>query len=90
MLIVNRVTRQSHANHVAAMQIAVREAKRQNATYRPHGLKALAQVAAARRDVDLFDTIKGVVTPLLDEVLQDDPMEVDNDTARSSSSTAEV
>lgn len=73
------------------MQIAVREAKRQNAAYRPYGLKALAQVAAARRDIDMFDTVKGVVTPLLDELLQDDPMDVDNDDAtKSSSSAAEV
>jgi len=32
----------------------------------------------------MFGTVMGVVTPLLDEQLQEDPMEVDNDASKSS------
>ena len=52
---------------MAATQIAVREAKRQNAAYRPHAVKALAQVAEARRDIDMHATVMGVVKPLIDD-----------------------
>jgi proteasome component ECM29 len=68
------------------MQIAVREAKRQNVVYRPHALKALAQVAEARRDIDLSDTVLEIVTPLIDDELQGDPMDVDHDAAKASHS----
>jgi proteasome component ECM29 len=66
------------------MQIAVREAKRQNATYRPHAVKALAQVADARRDIDMHETVMGVVKPLLDEDVDSDPMDVDKDGSKAS------
>jgi proteasome component ECM29 len=66
------------------MQIAVREAKRQNVAYRPHAIKALAEVAAARRDVDMSAIVLEIVAPLIDEQLQDDPMDVDDDKAKTS------
>jgi len=69
------------------MQIAVREAKRQNVAYRPHALMALAQIADARRDIDLSSTVSEIVTPLLDEELQEDPMDVDNDGSKASRSS---
>jgi proteasome component ECM29 len=69
---------------VVAMQIAVREAKRQNVAYRPHAIKALAEVAAARRDVDMSAIVLEIVAPLIDEQLQDDPMDVDGDKAKTS------
>jgi proteasome component ECM29 len=69
---------------VGAMQIAVREAKRQNAAYRPHAVKALAQIAEARRDIDMHATVMGVVKPLIDDDSESDPMDVDKDGSKAS------
>jgi proteasome component ECM29 len=69
---------------VVATQIAVREAKRQNAAYRPHAVKALAQIAEARRDVDLHATVMGVLKPLIDDDLENDQMDVDKDSSKAS------
>ena len=69
---------------MVATQITVREAKRQNAAYRPHAVKALAQVAEARRDIDMHETIMGVVKPLIDDDSESDPMDVDMDGSKAS------
>lgn len=69
---------------MVAMQIAVREAKRQNAAYRPHAVKALAQVGEARRDIDMHETVMGVVKPLIDDDSENDPMDVDKDGSKAS------
>lgn len=69
---------------MVATQIAVREAKRQNAAYRPHAVKALAQVAESRRDIDMHETVMGVIKPLIDDDLDNDPMDVDKDGSKAS------
>jgi len=69
---------------VVATQIAVREAKRQNAAYRPHAVKALAQVAETRRDIDMHETVMGVIKPLIDDDSDEDPMDVDKDESKAS------
>lgn len=69
---------------MGATQIAVREAKRQNAAYRPHAVQALAQIVAARRDIDLHETVMGVVKPLIDDDSDGDPMDVDKDASKAS------
>lgn len=46
-------------------QIAVREAKRQNEAYRQHSVKALGDVALARQDIDMSETVLSIVAPLL-------------------------
>jgi proteasome component ECM29 len=69
---------------VVATQIAVREAKRQNAAYRPHAVKALAQVAESRRDIDMHETVVGVIKPLIDDDSDNDPMDVDKDGSKAS------
>lgn len=61
------------------MQVSLREAKRNNAVYRPHALSALAQVAAARSDVDISEQVRQIVEPLLVELQDEDPMDVDVD-----------
>ena len=66
------------------MQITIREAKRQNAAYRPHAVKALAQVAEARRDIDMHETVMGVIKPLIDDDTESDPMDVDKDEPKAS------
>ncbi|KAK5173412.1 proteasome component M29 [Saxophila tyrrhenica] len=65
------------------IKIAVREAKRQNAVYKPHSIQALGQVAQARSDIDMSDTIFDIVGPLLEsEVDDEDAMEIDGGQAK--------
>lgn len=64
------------------MQVAVREAKRQNAAYRKYAIPSLGKVALARRDVDMSDTVFDVVNPIMEELLEKirddaDAMEID-------------
>lgn len=61
------------------VQIAVREAKRNNPTYRQHAVKALARISAAQDDVDMSSTVQQIISPLIDELQGEDPMEVDDD-----------
>lgn len=60
------------------LQIALREAKRQNADYRAHSVKALGRVAIARADIDMNDDVFEVVEPLLTPDFDEDKMEVDS------------
>jgi proteasome component ECM29 len=59
-------------------QIAIREAKRQNATYRQHSVKALGQIALARVDINLSATVCEIVSPLVAIDTDDDAMDVDS------------
>ncbi|KAF3393848.1 Proteasome component ECM29 [Penicillium rolfsii] len=61
--------------------IAVREAKRTNAAYRPHGLRALGQISQIR-EVDLMPDALAIIDPMIDEVVDEqddggDKMEID-------------
>lgn len=62
--------------------IATREAKRNNATYRPHGLTALGGIAQARNDLDFMPDALSIVSGVLEEVLGDedegDKMDIDS------------
>ena len=59
--------------------IIIREAKRNNARYRPHGLNALAEFAKLRDDLDLMPTSLDIVPRVLEEVAEDgDKMEIDD------------
>ncbi|KAJ5195123.1 uncharacterized protein N7498_008561 [Penicillium cinerascens] len=70
--------------------IAVREAKRTNALYRPHGLRALGQIALARQVNFMPDAIR-IVPPVLEEVIEDEKegngMEIDSGNGRDSADT---
>ena len=59
--------------------IAIREAKRNNAAYRPHGLTALGEVAQARKDLNLMPEALNIVSRVLEEVLDDDEDRMDID-----------
>ncbi|THY96863.1 ARM repeat-containing protein [Aureobasidium pullulans] len=63
------------------VKIILREAKRQNVTYRPHAIKCLGLVAANREDLELFnamcDVIRSVFTDIVDTE-NEDSMDVDN------------
>ena len=60
------------------LQIAVREAKRQNAAYRLHAIPALGRVAAARTDKDMSDTVYEIIAPVLTETVEKEDAD-DND-----------
>lgn len=68
--------------------IAVREAKRTNALYRPHGLRALGQIAQARQ-MNLMPEALGIVPPIVEELIEEegDQMEVDSGNGRDSANT---
>jgi len=61
----------------ALVQIAIREAKRQNDGYRQHSVKCLGQICRARDDIDISGSVLEVVEPLLEESSQAEPMDVD-------------
>ena len=68
--------------------IAIREAKRNNATYRPHGLTALGGIAQARNDLDFMPDALSIVSGVLEEVLGDedegDKMDIDSGSGHKS------
>ncbi|KAF2474784.1 major component of the proteasome [Lindgomyces ingoldianus] len=49
--------------------VAIREAKRQNKSYRPYALEALGKVCIARTDLELSGLVEQIVGDVLDEVL---------------------
>lgn len=59
-------------------KIAIREAKRNNDEYRVHAFAALWKFARARDDLDMYDDIVAIVTPHLDEYMDEDKMDVDS------------
>ena len=61
----------------ALIQIAIREAKRQNNAYRQHSVRCLGQICRARDDVDISGPVLEVVEPLLEESEPGEPMDVD-------------
>ncbi|KAF2265666.1 major component of the proteasome [Lojkania enalia] len=50
-------------------KVAVREAKRQNKSYRPFALEALGKICKARTDLQLSSTVVEIVEGVLDELL---------------------
>ncbi|KAJ0107219.1 hypothetical protein J7T55_007589 [Diaporthe amygdali] len=63
-------------------KVALREAKRNNETYRVPAFKCLWRCAAAREDVDMWDEVVGIVRPFLDEYADEDRMDVDGDSGK--------
>ena len=63
--------------------IAVREAKRTNAPYRPHAIQALGDFARARDDLNLLPDLLAIAENIIDELegIDQDKMEVDGDTS---------
>ncbi|KAH0261597.1 ARM repeat-containing protein, partial [Aureobasidium melanogenum] len=63
------------------VKVILREAKRQNVTYKPHAIKGLGLVAASREDLDLFDAMCDVIKPVFADAVDtenEDNMDVDN------------
>lgn len=63
--------------------IALREAKRQNEAYRPEALKALAEFARIRSDLDMSAEVVPFLVENTDALLDTDAMEVDTDKGTS-------
>ncbi|KAG4435892.1 hypothetical protein IFR05_008623 [Cadophora sp. M221] len=61
-------------------KIAIREAKRNNDTYRPHAFTSLGEYSEARTDIDMFDDVYNVVTPILEDFNSEDKMDTSGDT----------
>jgi proteasome component ECM29 len=73
-------------------KIAVREAKRNNAAYRPHALISLGEYAEARTDIDVFDEVLEITSPRLEELLDEDRMDTTDEktSAHTSADTATI
>ncbi|KAK2873622.1 hypothetical protein FQN49_002228 [Arthroderma sp. PD_2] len=60
--------------------VVIRESKRKNIDYRPHGLRALGRFARNQEDLDMTKETLEVVSPILDELVEDlksDKMDID-------------
>ncbi|OJD31126.1 proteasome component [Diplodia corticola] len=60
-------------------KVIVREAKRQNKTYRQHALKPLGRIAAVMAEVDWSETVFDIVSPVVGELTADDEDAMDVD-----------
>ncbi|KAL3457771.1 proteasome stabiliser-domain-containing protein [Aspergillus heterothallicus] len=70
--------------------ITIREAKRNNPAYRPHGLTALGGVAQACKDLDLMPEAISLVSKVLDDLGDaGDPMDVDSGSGPGAKQTLE-
>ncbi|KIV95343.1 hypothetical protein PV10_03010 [Exophiala mesophila] len=58
-------------------KVALREAKRTNAGYRPHAIKALGEFVMARKDIDMTDEVVPYLVELMDELTDKDAMDID-------------
>lgn len=60
--------------------IALREAKRNNQQYRPHGLNALGEFAEVRTDLNLVPDALRIVSSVVEEMASpsDDKMDIDS------------
>ncbi|KKY37661.1 putative proteasome component [Diaporthe ampelina] len=64
-------------------KVVLREAKRNNETYRVHAFRCLWRCAAARKDVDLWEEAVAIARPFLEEYANEDRMDVDADSGKA-------
>jgi proteasome component ECM29 len=58
--------------------ITVREAKRANVIYRPHGVRAMGEIAQARKDLNFMADALKIIPPVIEEMVDEDHMEIDS------------
>ncbi|KAJ5996552.1 hypothetical protein N7522_008212 [Penicillium canescens] len=58
--------------------ITVREAKRANVIYRPHGVRAMGEIAQARKDLNFMGDALKIIPPVIEEMVDEDHMEIDS------------
>lgn len=71
-------------------KIMFREAQRNNTAYLPHAMECLGDFVALRKDIDLYDQVRSIVTPVIEELSgneQEEDMDVDSKTGGPSSKT---
>ena len=61
-------------------KIALREAKRNNDSYRPYAFTSLGEYSEARTDIDMFEDVFGIVSPTLEDFISEDKMDTTDDT----------
>jgi len=61
-------------------KIAIREAKRNNDSYRPHAFTSLGEFGEARTDIDIFEDVYDIVAPTLEDFASEDKMDTTDDT----------
>ncbi|KAK6615782.1 proteasome component ECM29 [Botrytis cinerea] len=66
-------------------KIAIREAKRNNDTYRPFAFTELGKYAETRTDVDMWDEIYNIIAPILEDLSSEDHMDTSTATSTSDS-----
>lgn len=72
----------SSESSVAAQmkKIALREAKRNNDTYRPFAFTSLGEYAEARTDLDMFEDVYSIIGTCLEDFTSEDKMDTEDDT----------
>ncbi|KAI9731286.1 MAG: proteasome component M29 [Claussenomyces sp. TS43310] len=72
---------------VQMKKIAIREAKRNNESYKAHAYASLGEYAEARTDIDMFGEVYDIVGPRLEELTDENSMDTTEDD-RSSGTTS--
>lgn len=67
-------------------KIAIREAKRNNDSYRPHAFTSLGEFSEARTDIDMFDDVYSIIAPILEDFTSEDKMDTTDDAKSSGQS----
>ncbi|KAH8603038.1 proteasome stabiliser-domain-containing protein [Bisporella sp. PMI_857] len=67
-------------------KIAIREAKRNNDAYRPYAFTTLGKYSEARKDLDMFDEVDKIVSPIVRDYASEDRMDTTDDTERDAKS----
>ncbi|CAG8128696.1 unnamed protein product [Penicillium salamii] len=62
----------------ALKTITVREAKRANVLYRPHGLRAMGEIAQARKDLNFMPDALSIIPSVVEEMCEEDQMEIES------------
>lgn len=60
-------------------KIAIREAKRNNDSYRPHAFISLGKYSETQKDLDMFNEAYDIIAPILVDFASDDKMDTTDD-----------
>jgi len=71
-------------------KIAIREAKRNNDTYRPHAFASLGEYSESRPDIDMFDEVCNIIQPILQDLTNEDKMDTSDDKTKTVDKTNET
>ncbi|KAH8815368.1 proteasome stabiliser-domain-containing protein [Xylogone sp. PMI_703] len=66
-------------------KIVIREAKRNNDTYRPHAFTCLGEYSETRTDIDMFEEVYDIIAPKVEEITNEDKMDTTDDSKGNAS-----